>query len=224
MDRMAMSSGSTRCIGYARVSTAGQDLESQVLALTAAGVSTSDIYSEHASGAKADRPALGSAIRALRAGDALIVTKLDRLARSLADLLNLVGCIEEKGASLVVIDQAVDTSTPAGRLFLQVVGAVAEFERALISERTRQALAGRPRGRRGGRPRALTGKRLDRARELVDNKGLTMSEIAASVGVSVSTLRRSLNAAPNHQAPAGKSGERRSVVIKSLPEGLSPAT
>lgn len=91
-----------------------------------------------------------------------------------------------------MLDQAVDTSTPAGRLVLQVIGGVAEFERALISERTKAALAGRPRGRQGGRPRALTGKRLQRARDLVEARELTMMEIAAAVGCSVSTLQRAV--------------------------------
>ena len=184
-------------ISYARVSTAGQDLDTQTRALTAAGVATANIYSEHISGATSDRPELLNALRALRPGDQLVVTKLDRLARSLKDLLNIVERIEAAGASLVVIDQAVDTSTPAGRLFLQVVGAVAEFERALTSLRTREALVGRPRGRSGGRPRALTGKRLQRARDLVDARELSMIEIAAAVGVSVSTLQRAVR---QHQA------------------------
>lgn len=179
-------------ISYARVSTAGQDLDTQTRALTAAGVAPANMYSEHISGAKADRPELLNALRSLRPGDQLVVTKLDRLARSLKDLLSIVERIEAAGASLVVIDQAVDSSTPAGRLFLQVVGAVAEFERALTSLRTREALAGRPRGRQGGRPRALTGKRLQRARDLVGARELTMIEIAAAVGVSVSTLQRAV--------------------------------
>lgn len=178
-------------LGYARVSTAGQDLDTQLRALAAAGVAVGDVYSEHISGAKADRPQLTAVMRALRPGDQLVVTKLDRLARSLKDLLELVDRVEAAGASLVVLDQAVDTSTPAGRLFMHVIGAVAEFERALISERTKQALVGRPRGRNGGRPRALAGKRLERARALVEDGDLTLPEIAAAVGVSISTLRRS---------------------------------
>lgn len=182
-------------IAYARVSTAGQDLDSQLRALAKAGVSQADVYSEHITGARSDRPELLNALRALRPGDQLVVTKLDRLARSLKDLLNIVERIEAAGASLVVIDQAVDTSTPAGRLFLQIVGSVAEFERALISDRTRQALAGRPRGRQGGRPRALTGKRLQRARDLVDERRLSMLEIASAVGCSVSTLQREIRRA-----------------------------
>ncbi len=184
-----------RRIGYARVSTAGQDLDTQTRALTAAGVAAADIYSEHISGAKADRLELEHALRTLRPGDALVVTKLDRLARSLKDLLQIVDQIESAGASLVVLDQAVDTSTPAGRLFMQVIGAVAEFERALISERTKQALVGRPRGRSGGRPRALSEARLARAQDLYDAGGMTLAEVAAVVGVSVSTLKRGLAAA-----------------------------
>lgn len=109
-----------RRIGYARVSTAGQDLDTQRRALAATGVAPADVYAEQISGAKADRPELASVLRALRPGDQLVVTKLDRLARSLKDLLDLVDRIEAAGASLVVLDQAVDTSTPAGRLFLQV--------------------------------------------------------------------------------------------------------
>ncbi len=190
-----------RRLAYARVSTSGQDLETQRRALTVAGVSDADIYAEHVSGAKSDRLELTNALRALRPGDQLFVTKLDRLARSLKDLPEIVERSERLGASLVVLDQAIDTSTSAGRLFMQVIGAVAEFERALISERTKAALVGRPRGRHGGRPQALTGKRLQRARDLMDARELTMPEIAAAVGVSVSTLRRS-----TRQVVAGAKG------------------
>lgn len=182
-------------LGYARVSSGRQDLDTQIKALRKAGVGPACIYGEQVTGGRADRPELLNALRALRPGDQLVVTKLDRLARSLKDLLSIVERIENAGASLVVIDQAVDTSTSAGRLFLQIVGSVAEFERALISDRTKAALIGRPRGRQGGRPRALTGKRLQRAIDLMQARELTMAEIAAAVGVSVSTLQRAVKAA-----------------------------
>lgn len=196
-----------RLIGYARVSTADQDLATQTRQLAEAGVEEGAIYAEHVTGTRADRPELRNAIKALRSGDTLVVTKLDRLARSLRDLLAIVDELEEKGAHLVVLDQGglIDTRSSVGRLMIQILGAVAEMERNLISERTREALKGRPRGRRGGRKPVLTPQRRKRAQDLYDAGDLTMREIAAVVGVSQATLYRYLTL-DKHRAAATRSG------------------
>lgn len=180
-------------VGYARVSTSGQDLTTQVRALTRHGVPEDRVYAEHVTGTRPNRPELDNCLRALRPGDRLVVTKLDRLARSLKDLLTIVDRVENAGAGLVVLDQAVDTTTPAGRLFLHVVGAVAEFEAALISERTKAALAGRGRGRHGGRPVTVTPAKGERVLELLAS-GVTRAEAARAISVGESTLYRWLAA------------------------------
>jgi DNA invertase Pin-like site-specific DNA recombinase len=137
--------------GYARVSTDGQSLESQHASLEAAGAEK--VFSEKVSGAKTDRKALASAIRALGPGDVLIVTRLDRLARSTRDLLNVLASIDEAGASFKSLsDQWADTTTPHGRLMLTVLGGLAEFERSLILARTSEGrMRAQARGVRFGR-------------------------------------------------------------------------
>lgn len=115
--------------------------------------------------------------------------------------MTIIDQIEGRGASLVILDQSIDTSTSVGRLFVQILGAVAEFEAALVSERTKAALVGRPRGRRGGRPQLLTGRRLERARELYDMKEMTPAEVAAAMGVSRSTMYRSFRRAEQDTRP-----------------------
>src|SRR5690625_3971713 len=124
-------------IGYARVSTEGQDMERQVQALTDAGVEERHLYVERMYGAQRDRPQLEAALKALRDGDALVAVSLDRVARSLRHLLEVVECVEAAGAGLRLLDLSLDTSSPPGRLVLHVLGAVAEMERSLIAERTR---------------------------------------------------------------------------------------
>ena len=188
-----------RKIGYARVSTGGQEIgqDWQIDQLTRAGVKRSDIYSEHITGTKANRPELRNALRTLREGDQLVVAKLDRLARSLKDLLELDAEIRAKGASLVLLDSNVDTATSAGRLFIAVMGAAAEFEAALVSERTRAALATtRARGRKGGRKPALT---PTQKREIVqryqENNHWTGAQIAGAYHVSRATIYKALNEA-----------------------------
>lgn len=178
-------------VGLARVSTGGQDLSIQEEALTAAGVLPQHLYVEKVSGAKRDRPELEHALRALREGDVLVVTKLDRLARSLRHLLEIIERVEQAGASLRILDQALDTGTASGRLVLHVLGAVAEMERELISERTRAALAARPEGKRGGRPRALNAKHVAEARRRRE-QGQPVTEIAAILGVSRASVYRAL--------------------------------
>ncbi len=137
-------------IGYGRVSTREQNPAAQHDALRAAGCDL--VYLDRASGVLASRPELDKALlSANRAGDQLVVTKLDRLGRSLEHLIALSRGLQERGVDLVVLDQGIDTSTPVGRMFFQILGSIAEFEHALMSERTRDGLeAARARGRTGG--------------------------------------------------------------------------
>jgi DNA invertase Pin-like site-specific DNA recombinase len=176
-------------IGYARVSTDGQSLEAQQASLKAAGAEK--VFAEKISGAKTDRKAVASAIRTLGPGDVLIVTRLDRLARSTRDLLNVLASISDAGASFKSLsDQWADTTTPHGRLMLTVLGGLAEFERSLILARTSE---GRKRaqanGIRFGRPLKLSPFQI---REAVARReaGETLSDIGRSYGVSHSTISR----------------------------------
>jgi DNA invertase Pin-like site-specific DNA recombinase len=143
-------------IGYARVSTSGQTLDAQLEQLGAAGCAA--LFRETMSGARSDRPELKKALDTLTQGDVLIVTRLDRLARSTRDLLDIVHTIETKGAKLKALTDAwADTTTPTGKLILTVLGGLAEFERSLISERTAEGRERAKRaGRRLGRPPKLT--------------------------------------------------------------------
>jgi DNA invertase Pin-like site-specific DNA recombinase len=177
-------------IGYARVSTADQSLEAQEAQLTAAGCEV--LYSDIMTGTAASRPQWDNCRKALRDGDELVITRLDRAGRSLKHLLDINEELTAKGVTLRVLDQAIDTSTSSGLLAMHLIGAVAQFERALISERTKSAMAGRARGRNGGRPKALSPKSLNRAQELYDAGQMTVKEVAAAVGVSEATLYRSL--------------------------------
>lgn len=177
-------------IGYARVSTADQSLEAQEAHLTAAGCEV--LYSDVMTGTAASRPHWDACRKALRNGDELVITRLDRAGRSLKHLLEINEELTKKGVTLKVLDQAIDTSTSQGLLAMHLLGAVAQFERALISERTKSAMSARARGRNGGRPKALSPKALKRTQELYDAGGMTVKEIAAAVGVSQATLYRSL--------------------------------
>jgi len=178
-------------IGYARVSTDGQNPDGQHDALVAAGCERT--YTDHASGKLARRPELDRALDFARPGDALVITKLDRLARS----VELVSELGERGIDLIVLGQAIDTTTPAGRMMFHVLAAIAEFERDLISERTRDGLqAARARGRLGGRPRAMTARQIALAREMYDRRDTTVAEIAATFRVSRPTIYRALSRRP----------------------------
>lgn len=184
-------------IGYGRVSTNEQHPEAQEDALRSAGCD--EIYIDKASGKLASRPELDKALLRLRKGDSLVITKLDRLGRSLKNLIELSDRLKDEGVSLVVLDQGIDTSTPIGRMFYQILGAVAEFERELIVERTKDGLqAARARGRVGGRKKALRPRQVDLARSMYDEKGAdgkrryTVQEIAEELGVSRPTVYRYL--------------------------------
>lgn len=185
-------------VGYARVSTRDQHPEAQQDALKAAGCD--EVLVDHASGKLASRPELDRALAmASRPGDQLVVTKLDRLGRSLAHLMQIASGLAEHGVDLIVLDQGIDTSTAMGRMFFHVVGAFAEFERELISERTRDGLAAaRARGRVGGGRPKLRPRAVEIARRMYDEVGEdgkqahTVAEIAAVLGVSRPTIYRAL--------------------------------
>lgn len=180
-----------RRIGYARVSTADQDLAPQLDILRARGCEP--IYSEHASGKVDDRAELANAIKATRAGDTLVVWRLDRLGRSLPHLIQTVNELAKRGVGFESVTEAIDTGTAAGKLVFNIFASLADFERHLISERTRAGLAaGRARGRLGGRPPALTPKQLREARLLLTDPGATITGVAEHYGVSRTTLYKGL--------------------------------
>jgi DNA invertase Pin-like site-specific DNA recombinase len=175
--------------GYARVSTDGQTLDAQQAALKAAGAEK--LFSEKQSGAKTDRAALSKALAALRAGDVLMITRLDRLARSTRDLLNVLATISEREAGFRSLsDQWADTTTPHGRLMLTVLGGLAEFERSLILARTGEGRTrAMARGVRFGRKPKLTQHQIAEAKARRD-AGETTTDIGRSYNVSHSTISR----------------------------------
>lgn len=179
-------------IGYARVSTLDQTPELQLQKLRDAGCER--IFVERASGARVDRPELGRVLNdILREGDTLVVWKLDRLARSLKQLIATAEKLRERGIGFVSLTDAIDTSSPGGMLVFHMLGAIAEFERALIRERTVAGLAeARRKGKMGGRPRSLSKKDTTAARVLLADGILSAKEVAARFGVSRATLYRYL--------------------------------
>lgn len=178
-------------IGYARVSSVDQNLELQLDALEAEGCDR--IFEDRLSGAVAQRPGLVEAVSHLRTGDTLVVWRLDRLGRSLRHLIEVVGDLEERGIGLKSLHEAIDTSSSTGRLVFQMFGALAEFERNLIRERTQAGLqASRARGRIGGRPRRLDDEKLALLYKLVDEREETIPAICRLLGISKATLYRAL--------------------------------
>jgi DNA invertase Pin-like site-specific DNA recombinase len=175
--------------GYARVSTDGQTLASQDAMLTAAGCAK--VYSEKISGARADRPQLAKLVKMLREGDTVVVTRLDRLARSTRDLLNILDAIAKAGGTFKSLaDSWADTTTPHGRLMLTILGGLAEFERELIRARTGEGRAqAKARGVHMGRPLKLTPYQRQEAIRRRD-AGETLMDIARSYGVSHVTIMR----------------------------------
>lgn len=179
-------------IGYARVSTADQDLTLQLDALSAAGCEK--VFTDKASGTKADRAGLADALGFAREGDTLVVWKLDRLGRSMKGLVDLAATLEARKIELRSLTDAIDTRTTAGRFFFNVMAALATMERDLIQERTKAGLAAAKRaGRVGGRKPAMTPAKVDAARKLLD-AGTPPKDVASTVGVSVATLYRYLPA------------------------------
>lgn len=178
-------------VGYGRVSTAGQNLDRQRRALEAAGCAK--VFLDIGSGRDAARPELTAARAYLRAGDALVVPSLDRLSRSLADLITLVAELRRQEVGFRSLHEALDTTTPGGRLVFHVFAALAEFIRELIVEGTREGLdAARARGTRLGRPPALSPEQVRHARELLTRPDNTIASIARLLGVSRSTLYKHL--------------------------------
>jgi len=175
--------------GYARVSTRDQDLASQLDELKAAGCG--NIFKEKASGAKSDRPELAKAIRRLEHGDVLIVTRLDRLARSTRDLLNILDAVGKAGAGFRSLKDAwADTTTPHGRLMLTVLGGLAEFERELIRARTDDGRKrAKARGVKFGRPKALTAHQRQEVIQRL-SEGAVQADLARSFNVSQATISR----------------------------------
>lgn len=175
-------------IGYARVSTDDQDLSLQLDALERAGVEPRRIWTDKASAVK-QRPGLDNALAAARQGDVLVVWRLDRLARSVRDLETLAAQFDRDGIELRSLEEAIDTTTAAGRFFFHVMGALSEFERNLIRERTNAGLkAARQRGRKPGRRRKLSDSDLRRARAMLADPGITVREIRETLGVSEGTF------------------------------------
>jgi DNA invertase Pin-like site-specific DNA recombinase len=179
-------------IGYARVSTSDQNPDLQHRALTEAGCIR--VFTETASGALADRPVLKEAKAFLRPGDTFVVWKLDRLGRSLRHLIDTVNDLGESGIGFLSLSDGFDTSTAGGRMIFHVMGALAQFERDLIRERTNAGLeAARARGRNGGRPPKVTPAKRAHLFQLYDSRNHTIDEIAHLVGISKSTIYRELN-------------------------------
>lgn len=176
-------------IGYARVSKDDQNLEAQIDALTAAGAGK--VFADRISGSKRVRPELDRMLDQLRDGDVVTVTKYDRLARSLKDLLEIVETIGKHGAGFRSLAEDIDTTTPAGRLVFHVFASIAQFERERISERTREGLASaRKRGRIGGRPPALSPAQKIEVQRMRDHERRAVPEIARLFKVSERTVRR----------------------------------
>lgn len=175
--------------GYARVSKSeGQDTAAQVATLKAAGAET--IFEDAASGGRFDRPFLQELLDTVGQGDVVIVWKLDRLSRSLMDLLRIMDRLDKAGAGFRSLTEAIDTTTPAGRMMMQMLGSVAEFEREMIRERTRAGLAhAREQGRQLGRRRALTSDQRRKALRWIQ-EGQSQAEIARTFGVHRSTVSR----------------------------------
>ena len=190
-------------IGYARVSKAdgSQTTDLQRDALLAAGVDPEQIYEDQASGKQDDRPQLAACLKAVRTGDTLIVWKLDRLGRDLRHLVNVVHDLTDRGVGLKVLTgqgAAIDTTTASGKLVFGIFAALAEFERELISERTKAGLASaRARGRKGGRPYKMTPAKIRLAMASMGQPGTNICELCKELGVTRQTLYR-------HVSPTGE--------------------
>jgi DNA invertase Pin-like site-specific DNA recombinase len=178
-------------IGYCRISTDSQNDSLQLQALKDAGCEK--IFSDVASGSKTDRVGLRECIEFARSGDVIVAWKLDRIGRSLKDLIETVNTLKEREIGLKIITQQLDTTTSSGMLFFYIMGALAEFEKSLIQERTRAGiLASRARGRLGGRPKALDKKQIAVAESLYADGKTSISQICKTLGVSRATFYRNI--------------------------------
>ncbi|MBY8977401.1 recombinase family protein [Rhodobacteraceae bacterium NNCM2] len=175
-------------IGYARVSSDGQSVSAQVDALKGAGCER--VYEEVASGAKNNRPVLKEVLDYLRPGDVLVAYKLDRVARSLPHLIEIMNHLNEAEIGFQSLTEEINTTSPGGRLLFHLMAAISEFERDLIRERTSAGLkAARARGRIGGRPKKMTPEKVDAAQQQLQS-GKAVKDVAEMFGVSVPTLYR----------------------------------
>ena len=182
-------------IGYARVSTQDQNLELQIEALTKAGCKK--IFDDKISGSRSERPGLTKVLEILREKDTLVVWKLDRLGRSVKNMVDLVGELHKQGVQFKSLTDSIDTGTPSGRFFFHVMASLAEMERELTMERTRAGLAvARQLGRTGGRKRQMTDSKIVSAKKLLAS-GVPPRDVAKNLGVSVPTLYRWIPAAAN---------------------------
>ena len=175
-------------IGYARVSTKDQNIHLQVNALQDAGCT--NIYRERMSGsAKKERPVLKETLSFLREGDTLVVWRLDRLGRTLRQLIELVQDLEDRGVQFISLTENINTSTPSGKLFFRITGAFAEMERELIRERTMAGLAAaRARGRKGGRKFKLTSNDVDKIKKMYESKTVEIGDICKMFKITKPTL------------------------------------
>jgi len=178
-------------IGYARVSTDEQDTAPQLDALNEAGCER--IYRENASGKSRARPELERMIDALREGDVIVVQRLDRLGRSLKDLIELLDDFKQRNIQFISLSENIDTTTATGELAFHMIGAIAQFERRLISERTKAGLrAARARGRKGGRKAKLSDADIKKAKAMLLDPNMTKAEVARHFDVSRPTLNKAL--------------------------------
>ncbi len=189
-------------IGYARVSTNEQNLDLQRDALLKAGVDAKNIYTDKVTAVKSERPGLQAALTHLREGDTFIVWRLDRLGRSLKHLIETVTALKEQGVAFKSLTENIDTSTATGNLVFQIFGALAEFERNLITERTIAGLdAARARGRKGGRPRRDPASgRVTLAKRLYRDPSISIPEILKTLHISKATLYRWLDIGGGNRA------------------------
>lgn len=193
-------------IGYARVSTEEQSLDLQLDALRQAGCER--VFTDKASAAKTYRPGLSEVQSHLRAGDLLVVWKLDRLGRSVKGLVDLVGALDQQGVQFRSLTDGIDTTTPHGRFFFHMMASLAQMERELIAERTKAGLdAARKRGRRVGRKRRMTPSKIASAQQLLGG-GMSPREVAHTLGVSIPTLYRWMPAS-SREVPCGRNSNQR---------------
>lgn len=177
--------------GYARVSTDEQNIDTQIEELRSVGCTV--IYADHASGGTQDRPDWQACKRSLGEGDTLVVSRIDRLGRSLIDLVSIIDDLGARGIAFRSLHEGIDTSSTPGKMLFHLVASFAEYERSLIRERTKDGLAhARRRGIRVGRPPALTKAQQEEARRMRKN-GYSLAQIASLLGASTSTIHRALN-------------------------------
>lgn len=205
-------------IGYARVSTTGQNPDHQVDALRRAGVANDDIHIDYASGAKSTRPSLELVMKLLREGDTLKITRLDRLGRSLLHLVTLGADLAQRGIGLHVIEQGIDTNTAEGRAMFGMLSVLAEYQRELIIANTRDGLAAaRARGRTGGRRPRLTMQQATVAQQLYDAGKHTVAQIGAIFSVPRSTIYGHLEKSTIGQRPTVHGEPRTDAITTKSP-------